>query len=246
MDGRGKHVPTLKVEKLSTSDRSITSLSAMAYEPRDRLLSFTEVAQLTQLSVSTLRNMLREGDRYCDSTFPKPRRYGRRSVRFLEAEIVAWVNSKPVNTERPFLKKDVNVNQVLDDQQPSSMSHTLRGIDRVHQSRKKKGVNESNGNAVDIASLGATLGAKIDKAADLITSRIVRHVGIQLLGRLSGNQLSTRSRARSIGKGVGHGTAVGRLKRARVRANAARIVTHTQKDRSRPGALAAHLIDDGQ
>lgn len=60
----------------------------------DRFIRRREVEERVRLSRSTLYKMIAEGK------FPAPHRLGKRAVRFLESDVVAWMNSRPTSFSR--------------------------------------------------------------------------------------------------------------------------------------------------
>lgn len=63
--------------------------------PYPVLLRRPEVSARTGLSRTTIYRLVREG------RFPAPRQLGPRSVAWLEAELTAWVASRPAGTLAP-------------------------------------------------------------------------------------------------------------------------------------------------
>ena len=55
----------------------------------DRMLRVSEVLELAALSRASLYR------RMADSGFPKPRRMGPRAVRWMESEVINWINERP-------------------------------------------------------------------------------------------------------------------------------------------------------
>ena len=61
----------------------------------DRLLRMTEVVEIVELSSSTIYRYMAKG------MFPRSRRIGPNSVRWLESEVREWMESRPPNGEDP-------------------------------------------------------------------------------------------------------------------------------------------------
>jgi prophage regulatory protein len=59
------------------------------FGPTTRLLSLSEVRSITGLAVSTIYKGANEG------WFPRARKIGPRSVRWVDAEITAWIRDLP-------------------------------------------------------------------------------------------------------------------------------------------------------
>ena len=62
-------------------------------EEKDQLLRIGKVLEITSLSKSVLYEMVREGE------FPRPVRIGKRSARWRQGDIEAWLQSRPPATE---------------------------------------------------------------------------------------------------------------------------------------------------
>lgn len=61
---------------------------------QNRLLKRSEVEIRTALSRSTIYAKLNSGDRGFDSSFPRPVSTGSSSVRWVEAEVNQWIQSR--------------------------------------------------------------------------------------------------------------------------------------------------------
>ena len=57
-------------------------------EPTDRLITAGSVIELTALPQATLYRLMGEG------RFPRPVKVGRRSVRWIEREVVEWMDER--------------------------------------------------------------------------------------------------------------------------------------------------------
>ena len=65
---------------------------------QDRYLRIWQVAQMAGLSRSTIYNYITIGGIHYLASFPKPRRIGKRSIAWLESEVVQWMISREVAT----------------------------------------------------------------------------------------------------------------------------------------------------
>ena len=65
-----------------------------------RLLRVGDVLELTTLSRTSLYKQVRQG------RFPKPRRVGPNSVRWLEAEVIDWLTSLPTEDAAAISRDD--------------------------------------------------------------------------------------------------------------------------------------------
>ena len=61
-----------------------------------RYLTIKDVCEKLKLSRSTIYNKNSKKCRFHDASFPKPRRLGERCVRWVEAEIDAWMSNPGV------------------------------------------------------------------------------------------------------------------------------------------------------
>ena len=60
----------------------------------DRMLRVSEVLELAALSRASLYR------RMADSGFPKPRQMGPRAVRWIESEVIQWIDERPAVSDQ--------------------------------------------------------------------------------------------------------------------------------------------------
>ncbi len=64
-------------------------------KPNDRFLRLNEVVEIVKLSSNTIRRYMAKDQ------FPKSRRIGPNSVRWLLSEVLEWMDSRPPNGDDP-------------------------------------------------------------------------------------------------------------------------------------------------
>lgn len=62
---------------------------------QNKVLRLKRVKEKTGISGSSIYNKLNSRSKYYDKTFPKPIRLGASSVGWLEADVDAWLASRP-------------------------------------------------------------------------------------------------------------------------------------------------------